>query len=118
MLRETISVFAVDEKGHLFRIAGYDRETALKVVNDITVKNITHAVNLIAIDSTGRAIAQTGDPQPPAENKKLCVCERCLMAIESREGRQATLTIYLDDDDPRACDWCEESDFTTLYEIQ
>ena len=59
--------------------------------------------------------APAASPETP---KKLCVCERCLMAIESREGRQATYKIYLDDDDPRACDWCEDDGFTELYEIQ
>lgn len=122
MIRETITVYAVQENGTLRRVAGYDRETALRVINDPTVKTITRAVNLIAFDSTGRAIAQTGEPQPSSktaeEPSKLCVCERCLMAIESREGQQITRKIYLDDDDPRPCDWCEESDFDTLYEIQ
>ena len=47
----------------------------------------------------------------------LCVCERCLMAIESREGQQVTRRIYIDEDDPRGCDWCEENDFDTLYEL-
>ena len=53
----------------------------------------------------------------PEEPKKLCVCERCLMGIESHEGRQATFKIYVDDD-PRPCDWCEEDGFDVLYEIQ
>lgn len=54
----------------------------------------------------------------PETPPKLCVCSRCLMAIESHEGRQVTREIYLDDDDPRPCDWCEEDGFCVLYEIQ
>jgi len=55
--------------------------------------------------------------------EKLWVCERCLMAIESKEGNQATLRHYIDlefdedDTDASKCDWCEESDFDTLYEL-
>lgn len=47
------------------------------------------------------------------------VCERCLMAIESREGNQATLRHQVDDDDDveSKCDWCEEIEFSTLYEL-
>ena len=38
------------------------------------------------------------------EDKSLCVCERCLHAIESREGPQATERL---EDDEHQCDWCE-----------
>ena len=50
---------------------------------------------------------------------KLWVCERCLMAIESREGNQATMRHYVDenDDDESKCEWCEEVGFDTLYEL-
>ena len=47
----------------------------------------------------------------------LRVCSHCLMAIESREGNQVTRTIYLDDDDPAICEWCEEPHDGTLYEL-
>lgn len=53
--------------------------------------------------------------------EKLTVCARCLMAIESHEGRQTTRTIYLDDEDTETtCDWCGDTAeyFDTLYEIQ
>lgn len=53
--------------------------------------------------------------------EKLKVCDRCLAAIESREGKQATKTIYIDDDAPETestCSWCEESGFDILHEIQ
>lgn len=53
--------------------------------------------------------------------EKLTVCRRCLMAIESREGRQATREIYLEEEDAETtCDWCGDTAeyFDTLYEIQ
>lgn len=48
----------------------------------------------------------------------LRVCAHCLMAIESREGRQATYAHYYDDldDDPFICDWCDE-EADVLYEL-
>lgn len=54
------------------------------------------------------------------EIKRLLVCDRCLRAIESREGNQPTKTIYIDDDAPEEesrCTWCEECGFDVLYEI-
>ena len=53
------------------------------------------------------------------EHKNLWVCERCLMAIESREGSQVTLKHYVDEDDDVESkrDWCEECGFNTLYEL-
>ena len=49
----------------------------------------------------------------------LFVCSHCLMAIESREGNQATLRHYVDEDDDNEskCDWCDETGFDTLYEL-
>lgn len=54
-----------------------------------------------------------------AEDKKLLVCEHCLMAIESREGNQATLRHYVNEENEleSKCDWCGESGFDTLYEL-
>lgn len=55
--------------------------------------------------------------------EKLWVCERCLLAIESKEGNQATLRhdidLEFDEDDTSAsqCDWCKENGFGTLYEL-
>ena len=49
-------------------------------------------------------------------HKNLWVCEHCLAAIESREGNQATLKHYVDEDESK-CDWCEESGFCELYEL-
>ena len=53
------------------------------------------------------------------EHEKLWVCSCCLMAIESREGNQAILKHYVDEDDDieSKCDWCEEVGFDTLYEL-
>ena len=58
------------------------------------------------------------------ERKTMWVCEYCLMAIESREGRQATLAHDIelecdeeDFDEMSKCDWCEESGNITLYEL-
>ena len=53
------------------------------------------------------------------EREKMWVCSHCLAAIWSREGNQATLTHYVDEDDEQEsyCDWCEESGFDTLYEL-
>lgn len=50
---------------------------------------------------------------------KMWVCEHCLMAIESREGNQATMRRYVDEDDEveSECDWCGENGFDTLYEL-
>ena len=57
------------------------------------------------------------EDNPLAATQPLRVCEHCLMAIESREGSQVTRKIYLDDDDPRICDWCEDEITDILYEI-
>ena len=53
------------------------------------------------------------------ERENLWVCKRCLMAIESHEGNQATLKHYVDEDDKIAskCSWCHENGFDTLYEL-
>ena len=50
---------------------------------------------------------------------KMWVCEHCLTAIESREGNQATLRHYVDENDDveSECDWCHENGFDTLYEL-
>ena len=53
------------------------------------------------------------------ERENMWVCDHCLMAIESREGNQATLMHWVDeqDDEESKCDWCEEVGFDTLYEL-
>lgn len=49
----------------------------------------------------------------------LRVCAHCLAAIQSREGYQPTVPIFVDEDDPlhSYCDWCGEFGFDTLYEF-
>lgn len=49
----------------------------------------------------------------------LRVCWHCLLAIESREGSQRSLPVYVDEEDPEEsfCEWCREDGFDTLYEI-
>lgn len=51
--------------------------------------------------------------------ENMFVCEHCLMAIESREGNQATLLHWVDEEDEEEskCDWCEENGFDALYEL-
>lgn len=51
--------------------------------------------------------------------ENLWVCEHCLIAIESREGRQAHEEHYIDEDDEieSRCDWCGESGFDALCEL-
>lgn len=53
------------------------------------------------------------------QREKLWVCEHCLMAIESREGNQATLRHWVDENDEEEskCEWCEESGHDHLYEL-
>lgn len=53
------------------------------------------------------------------DKNKLWVCEHCLWAIESREGRQAIMPHYIDEEDNEEskCDWCEEDGFDLLYEL-
>jgi len=51
--------------------------------------------------------------------KTMWVCSHCLAAIESREGNQAVLKHFVDEDDEveSKCDWCEDVGFDTLYEL-
>ncbi len=60
-----------------------------------------------------------GACQNEEENQTLKVCERCLMAIESREGNQPTLKFYPDEENEEEskCMWCEETGFDVLFEI-
>lgn len=55
------------------------------------------------------------------DSDHLRVCHHCLMAIESREGHQPILRILdasFDAEDIKwKCDWCEETEIDTLYEI-
>lgn len=54
--------------------------------------------------------------------KTMRVCLHCLLAIESREGSQATNRIAVDlDDHESKCEWCgetaDEGGFDELHEI-
>lgn len=53
------------------------------------------------------------------DENKMFVCEHCLWAIESREGHQATLSHYVDEEDECSskCDWCGDDGFDLLYEL-
>ena len=57
--------------------------------------------------------------EDPLGKDNMWVCEHCLWAIESREGHQATLSHYVDEEDECSskCDWCEEDGFDLLYEL-
>ena len=53
------------------------------------------------------------------DKEYLYVCERCLMAIESREGNFARKIYRTDEEDELdcTCDWCEEGGFDELYQL-
>lgn len=57
--------------------------------------------------------------EDPLPRDSMLVCEHCLWGIESREGHQATLSHYVDEEDEceSKCDWCEEDGFDLLYEL-
>lgn len=57
------------------------------------------------------------EPPKHEEEKPLRVCAHCLAAIESREGRQAVREIYIDEDEPQTCEWCESETDDILYEF-
>lgn len=49
------------------------------------------------------------------------VCEYCLEAIKSRGERVIIIeTLYVDETDPEEsfCEWCKESEFDVLHEIE
>ena len=58
-----------------------------------------------------------GEDYEPRET--LWVCDHCLLAIESREGNQATLRHSVDETDAvdSRCGWCHDVGFDTLYEL-
>ena len=49
------------------------------------------------------------------EIKTLCVCNNCLAAIESHEGRQRYERHYIDN--PIICDWCEMETYNEINEL-
>ena len=73
--RDTITVYAVEKNGNLFRVAGYDRETALKVINDPTVKAIVKSDKLIAVDKNG-VIIDTSENMKNYKNERINTWKR------------------------------------------
>ena len=67
---DTITVYAVEKNGNLFRVAGYDRKTALKVINDPTVKAIVKSDKLIAVDKNG-VIVETSENMKNYKNERI-----------------------------------------------
>ena len=59
------------------------------------------------------------DFERPSGDEELWVCEGCLRAIESHEGRQKSEKVFVDENDEleSRCDWCGESGFDTLFRI-
>lgn len=57
-MREIITVYGIEKDGKRFKVANYDRETALKVVQDYTVKRIVKTDKLIAVNKDGYIIAE------------------------------------------------------------
>lgn len=52
------------------------------------------------------------------DDNKLYVCQRCLWAIVSKEGRQPILTHDVElEEISDICDWCGEDGNTELYEL-
>ena len=55
--------------------------------------------------------------------KNLCVCKKCLSAIQSREGNQVAITHDIDlefderNEENSKCEWCEQTDNDVLYEL-
>lgn len=45
------------------------------------------------------------------------VCEKCLIGIESKEGRMTVVPIAVSPPNDK-CDWCKEKGFRVLHEIQ
>ena len=94
------------------------RDKIIDIVNGVLKDNFDY-VPLDTSIKVADALIASGITKEVNDEKHLCVCERCLMAIESREGNLVTLSHYVDESDPEAsrCDWCEESGFDTLYEL-
>ena len=72
---DTITVYSVEKNGKFFRVAGYDRETALKVINDPTVKAIVGSDKLIAVDKNG-IIVETSENMKNYKNERINTWKR------------------------------------------
>ena len=91
------------------------------MVIDIINKLLKDNFDYVSLDTTLKvteAFIEQGILKVDEENN-LKVCEHCLAAIESREGKQVTRTHYIDSDDleDSKCEWCEEEGFDILYEL-
>lgn len=59
--RKVLTVYAIDERGERFRVAGYEEKTALQAVKDPTIKHICKAAKLIAVNKNGETVATSED---------------------------------------------------------
>lgn len=93
-----------------------NKDMIINVINKVLKDNFDY----VSLDTTLKvteAFIEQGILKVDEENN-LKVCEHCLMAIESREGKQVTRTHYIDEDDKEAkCEWCGETELNTLYEL-
>ena len=92
---------------------GTDKPTLWEQCENIGTDWIAYAVKVLLVKTEE-------SPEDNEEKDRLWVCERCLAAIESHEGKQVTLKHYIDEDadaDESTCDWCGEDCFDVLYEI-
>lgn len=93
-----------------------NRDTLIDVVNGILKDHFDYVPLDTAIKVADELIKKG---VVNMERETMWVCSRCLEAIESREGNQATLRHGVDEDDDveSKCDWCEECGFDTLFEL-
>ena len=94
-----------------------NKDMIVDVVNKVLKDNFDY-VSLDTALKVTEAFIEQGILKVDEENN-LKVCEHCLAAIESREGRQVTRTHYIDSDDLEGskCEWCENEGFNVLYEL-
>lgn len=94
-----------------------NKDMVINIINKVLRDNFDY----VSLDNTFKvtdALIEQGILKVDEENN-LKVCEHCLAAIESREGKQVTRTHYIDSDDLEGskCEWCEQDGFDTLYEL-
>jgi hypothetical protein len=94
-----------------------NKEKIINIIND-TLKEHFDYVPLDTTLKITETLIEKGILKVEDEDN-LKVCEHCLAAIESREGKQVTRTHYIDCDDLEGskCEWCEEEGFDVLYEL-
>lgn len=64
---------------------------------------------------TGSIIVENESNSELEKVKNLCVCNSCLAAIESHEGRQLYRKHYIDG--VIICDWCEMEIYNEINEL-